>query len=139
MARNSIELYDGGLEKALRRAMRKNKLLATKAVVECAVDLAEKSSRLAPIDMGDLRNDCKAIVNGVTVYENQAPTGVRPTPTSKHEASVEYSLVYARRQHEELTYRHPRGGQAKYLEEPFLANADRYAKHIQKAVMKSFE
>jgi len=32
---------------------------------------------------------------------------------------VSFSTPYARRQHEELDYRHPRGGKAKYLEDPF--------------------
>lgn len=39
-------------------------------------------------------------------------------------ASVSYDTVYAARQHEELTWRHDPGRQAKYLEEPANAGAD---------------
>lgn len=33
-------------------------------------------------------------------------------------------------QHEDLTLRHPRGGQAKFLEAPLVENADRYMQHL---------
>lgn len=32
---------------------------------------------------------------------------------------VSFNTPYARRQHEDLTFNHPRGGKAKYLEDPF--------------------
>lgn len=38
--------------------------------------------------------------------------------------------VYAHYQHDRLDLRHPRGGQAKYLEQPLLANADHYMQRI---------
>lgn len=37
---------------------------------------------------------------------------------------VSYDTVYAVRQHEELTWRHDAGRQAKYLEEPFHGERD---------------
>jgi hypothetical protein len=39
------------------------------------------------------------------------------------EGAVYYNTVYARRQHEELTWRHDPGRQAKYLEQPAHAEA----------------
>lgn len=39
------------------------------------------------------------------------------------EAAVSYDTVYAVRQHEELTWRHDPGRQAKYLEEPAVTEA----------------
>ena len=135
MGRSDVILVDHGFEKRLRRAIRTHSKYALDAVTKSAIDLAEKSARLAPIDKGDLRNDCTATVNGVVVYENQAPTGSRPRPSKTPSAMVSYSLPYAMRQHEELSYRHPQGGQAKYLEEPFLANAGRYAEMIQEGVI----
>lgn len=39
-------------------------------------------------------------------------------------ASVFYDTVYAARQHEELTWRHDQGKQAKYLEEPMNTERD---------------
>lgn len=43
-------------------------------------------------------------------------------------ASVTVDQPYAQRQHEELEWNHPRGGQAKYLEGPLFAN---YAQLMQ--------
>lgn len=43
-------------------------------------------------------------------------------------ASVTVDQPYAKRQHEELEWKHPRGGQAKYLEGPLFAN---YAELMQ--------
>jgi hypothetical protein len=43
---------------------------------------------------------------------------------------VEVSQLYAFAQHEHLEYRHPRGGQALYLQEPLMANYSRYLEGI---------
>lgn len=49
---------------------------------------------------------------------------------------VSANTVYAARQHEETTWKHPRGGKAKYLSDPLKANADRYARALNAAVEK---
>jgi hypothetical protein len=46
-------------------------------------------------------------------------SGVASVDESKGQAAVSYDTVYAVRQHEELTWRHDPGRQAKYLETPF--------------------
>lgn len=46
-------------------------------------------------------------------------SGVASVDESKGQAAVSYDTVYAVRQHEELTWRHDPGRQAKYLEQPF--------------------
>lgn len=38
---------------------------------------------------------------------------------------VSFSTPYAKRQHEETTWEHPKGGKAKYLEGPLTAEAPR--------------
>ena len=40
-------------------------------------------------------------------------------------AALEVDQPYAQRQHEELEWLHPRGGQAKYLEAPLFSNSAR--------------
>jgi hypothetical protein len=45
-------------------------------------------------------------------------SGVASVDESALRAAVSYDTPYAVRQHEELTYRHDAGRQAKYLEEP---------------------
>ena len=49
-------------------------------------------------------------------------------------ASVSYDTVYAARQHEELTWRHDPGRQAKYLEEPAEAEAETMVAIIAAAI-----
>lgn len=61
-----------------------------------------------PIDTGTLRRSG-------TVTEAPAEDAVY----------VSFNTPYARRQHEDLTLRHPRGGKAKYLEDPFKRNVGR--------------
>jgi hypothetical protein len=43
---------------------------------------------------------------------------------------VAFTVVYAARQHEEITWEHPLGGKAKYLEGNLLAMAPRYNRYI---------
>lgn len=47
------------------------------------------------------------------------------------EAVVSFDTPYAVRQHEELTWNHPRGGQAKYLESAMIDESETMARIIQ--------
>ena len=49
--------------------------------------------------------------------------------------SVEISQVYAHRQHEDLTLRHPRGGGPKYLERPLFENFPHYLRMVAGGVL----
>lgn len=51
------------------------------------------------------------------------------------EGHVVVDQVYARLQHEDLTLNHPRGGQAKYLEQPLHTDHGRYLQNIADAVL----
>ncbi|MDK6240169.1 hypothetical protein QP400_00415 [Winkia sp. UMB3158] len=68
---------------------------------KAAEHLRGVSQAQAPIDEGILRATASVTVDS---------TGLK--------AAVSYDTVYAARQHEELTWRHPKGGNAKYLEKP---------------------
>lgn len=83
-------------------------------LVEIGTDLAGRSAEEAPVDKGDLRGNA-------TVDVSQA---------QKMIVRVGYSLPYALRQHEELNYNHPRGGKAKFLEDPYRENTGRYIEYI---------
>jgi hypothetical protein len=72
---------------------------ATDALALGAEHLLGVSRGLAPIEEGTLIRSSGVDVDG-------------------DRASVYYDTVYAARQHEELTWRHDPGRQAKYLEEP---------------------
>jgi hypothetical protein len=75
-------------------------------------DLMGEAQREAPVEEGTLRGsaryDVKETIDGV-------------------EVEVSFNTVYAARQHEEVEYKHPKGGKAKYLSDPLKANAQRYS------------
>lgn len=137
----SIVLEDKALNAQLTKALAASPVAATKALMDCVLDLSAESARRAPIETGDLRNNCHGQVQGQTVYQNQQPAAANPLPGQIVEGSVGYSLPYARRQHEDLSLRHSGpehgkvdGGEAKYLERPFDEKKQLYASHIGKAV-----
>jgi hypothetical protein len=74
---------------------------ALKGLKVAAEHLLQKSRELVPHEEGTLERS-----GTVTVDE------------ANLRAAVSYSTPYAVRQHEELTWRHDEGRQAKYLEEP---------------------
>lgn len=108
--------------KAVQKAMRKEVM---KHVLKCAADLAGKSKREAPIDVGDLRDNCN-----VSYLKEDG---------SKLWYEVGYDLPYAIIQHERLDFNHPKGGKAKYLEDPFNANKKQYAEYIKEKTLKALE
>ena len=154
----NITFDDKEFNKAIRNAVKKAPVAATKALMDCVLDLAGESARRAPIESGDLRNNCHATINNATVYENQLATGSPPSDIAPV-GEVGYSLPYAKRQHEDLTLRHDRtdgyriltgknagktvnmvaGGEAKYLEAPFEERKLKYITHIEEEVRKALE
>lgn len=89
--------------------------------------LLGQSVQLAPVREGTLRGSAQLalIVNGnrydgagaleAAIVAAKAAIAVGKLTVS---AEVSFNTVYAARQHEELTWNHPKGGQAKYLEQP---------------------
>ena len=96
---------------------------AIQAIGTCAADLQGKSARQAPIDTGDLRANCS--VSPLQQENNQVWV------------TVGYNLPYAIVQHERLDFRHPKGGKAKYLEDPYKENAAKYERYIKSAVKQA--
>lgn len=90
-----------------------------KEALKCAADLAGKSAREAPVDTGDLRANCSVS------YQKE--------DGEQKWYEVGYDLPYAITQHERLDFPHPKGGKAKYLEDPFNANKKQYERAIKKA------
>lgn len=50
-------------------------------------------------------------------------------------AQVQYAKYYSVYQHEDLSYRHDNGEQAKFLESPLRQNASRLAEEVVKAIL----
>ena len=108
------------LNRVLKNLPGKAKEATAKEIERSALDLQGKSQMLAPVDKGDLRGSAFTEVEGT-------------------EATIGYTEPYATRQHEETSYRHPKGGQAKFLEEPFKQNAKKYVENIGNAIKKAVE
>ena len=92
------------------------------AVEDASFDLQGKSQRQAPVDTGDLRGSASTTVD---------------VKLTKVVSEVGYNEEYALDQHEKLEYKHPRGGNAKYLEGPLKENQSRYIKEISAALRRA--
>lgn len=67
--------------------------------------LLSEARKIVPIDEGTLERSGRVVRNGL-------------------EGGVTFDTVYARRQHEELTWKHKPGRSAKYLEIPYNRERD---------------
>jgi len=100
----------------------------------------------APVDTGTLRRSGTVTVgklpDGEQVYE-AAKDGSEmkdafPDPVGKEKVVyISFNTPYARRQHEEVGYNHPRGGKAKYLEVPFHRNKKKVVKYAELKIKKA--
>lgn len=81
--------------------------------------IAGEAIKKTPVETGILRGTAKVTDNG--------------TDTS----AVSYNTKYAARQHEELGYAHPSGGEAKFLEKAVIENQSKVASLIAKEVRKA--
>lgn len=79
--------------------------LAEEGLNEGLEHVLGESQKLVPLEEGTLRRSGKVVVHGM-------------------EGAVSYDTVYAKRQHEEVTWRHLPGRSAKYLEIPFNRERD---------------
>lgn len=95
---------------------------ARAALTAATNDLLGQAQREAPVEEGTLRGSGSARVIDVG---------------GKIVGEVSFDTVYAARQHEEVTWRHPKGGKAKYLEDPLKAMAPRYLAALAAAVRKA--
>lgn len=80
--------------------------------------LAE-SKKLVPLEEGTLERSGKVTVDAARL-----------------EGAVSYDTVYARRQHEELTWKHAPGRQAKYLEQPAHTEAEKVVEIVAATIRR---
>lgn len=103
------------LNSALKKVTPKTEAAVKKELDLIVADLQGKAQRLAPVDTGDLRGSAYTEVDGLI-------------------ATIGFNTPYALRQHEDMENRHPKGGQAKYLEQPYKENVHKYTNEIEKAI-----
>lgn len=124
---------------------------AAQGMIEIVEHLLGEAQRQVPVDEGNLRGSGTAavFVDGRRVSGSVAPSAVQPiggpeTHVDVHrdvdalaavspkkgggvEGQVSFNTPYAQEQHERTDFNHPKGGKAKYLEDPLKENAGRYA------------
>ena len=100
----------------------------------------------APVDTGTLRRSGTVTVgklpDGARVYAAaRAGTEMKdafPNEIGKEKAVyISFNTPYAHRQHEELGYSHPRGGKAKYLEDPVNRGKSKVMQYVDKQIKKA--
>jgi hypothetical protein len=129
------------LEVAFNRKLREIEGATAEAFTDVILDLTRRSVELAPVLTGDLRGTGRGEINGLEVAKGSKDgsiqvTGSAPKTASELSGSVSFGTPYARYQHEGLDFKHPQGGQAKYLEQPFLENQEKYLQHLRNSVQK---
>lgn len=92
---------------------------AKNAVRGAAELLRDEAVQRTPVETGTLRATASVIPNGDDT------------------AVVSYGTVYARRQHEEVGWQHPGGGEAKFLENAMHAKRQDIARFIQSEIRKA--
>jgi len=96
------------------------------AMMQSARDVANEADELVPVDEGILR-----------ATQDVSPKGMF---TNRPQVTISYggpSAPYALVQHERTDYEHPGGGQAKYLEEPFLKETARWPYPLIERIKKA--
>lgn len=108
-----MPLYLTGVETIMSqvaRLMEQVPDFTAQGVHDAAIDIGSRASDRAPIESGDLRGNCNT--DGIFTEDDTVI------------AEVKFTLPYAAAQHEHVEYRHPKGGEAKYLERAALEKAD---------------
>lgn len=103
----------------LERLVARQRAVATQTAEVYMDEILGEAQRVAPLDEGTL--SASAERETVQTLDGAEVTG-------------SFSTVYARRQHEELTWRHRAGRRAKYLEEPFKARIGGFPAALARAL-----
>lgn len=132
------------LEKNFTKLLEQSSKANGKAMTDIALDLLGKAINLAPVDLGDLRGSGTAKVGRRIVAKGTTDGNVQVIGTGEEQENVSVAYIgfeepYAIRQHEHTEYKHPKGGEAKYLEKPFRQNISKYIKHIADANKKALK
>lgn len=101
----------------------KNKIMneLEKDMQTIVLDLQAEAQKKAPVDTGDLRGSASSKVT-------KSDDGVL--------GNVGFNTPYALKQHENLNLSHPRGGEAKYLENPMKERSGKYKDYVGETVRR---
>jgi hypothetical protein len=102
-----------------RAWLARTKKAAAKGVELGLEHVLAESKKLVPLEEGTLERSGKVTIDA-----------------ERLEGTVSYDTVYARRQHEELTWKHAPGRQAKYLEQPMHTEAPKVLEIIAATIRR---
>lgn len=97
--------------------------LTVDGVRDVVTDIGARAAEKAPVDTGDLRG---SMTTSVELNGDQITGEVR------------FTEKYAAVQHERVDFRHPQGGEAKYLEKAALEKADQIRAKVAAALESLF-
>lgn len=129
MGGSSVERNINAIRTSLKGMQRDVKEKVYQELQEITLDLAIKASALAPIDTGELRKSVNPEVKVTGTKTRALVTFSAINP----ENGYDYAMI----QHENLEFNHPRGGQAKYLEQPLNENSEKYKKQLSDIIGKA--
>lgn len=95
---------------------------AFKGMRKLANNILAESQKIVPVDTGTLKE-----------------SGNVSSDKNTNIVTISYNTPYARKQHEDNTLNHPKGGEAKYLERPFNEKKYQLEDFIHDAVFKALE
>jgi len=128
------------VQKGFDKALKGITHFTTEATADIVFDLVGEAAKEAPVDTGALRGSCYGEVNGTKTAKGKkdgsAEAAGKPPDMTKSFGRVGFGEIYAAAQHEIETYNHPKGGKAKFLEDPFKAGQARYIQKYKDGVGK---
>lgn len=108
------------LSRGLDRLREKMEERGKQALATTAVKVFLDSQALVPVDTGELK------ASGVVSELVESNDG--------YAIAISYQAPYAGKVHEDLDANHPHGGQAKFLETPFLQAGETLTKELGKVI-----
>ena len=119
------------LSVSLGRAFVKGHKAAQNELLVGVQQILQDSQMLVLVDSGALKS------SGEVIEQDQGDTVIINYGDDTIGAGGLPSRMYALDQHENLSYNHPHGGQAKFLEEPFLNRLDEVRLEVFKAFARA--
>ena len=134
-------------DKGLKEAQKRFHVAVRAGVTQTTAEVQGRSQKYAPVDEGTLRASHSYFVDGKFIAEAPPDTrGRRPANrsggietrrrTGQIRGVVGANVPYAAVQHEAESYRHPKGGRAKFLEQALREVLPRVQNVIQKHVRR---
>ncbi len=130
------------IQDRLNRIAEGGKGAMTTATTDVVLDALGRSVERAPVREGPLRGSGYAEVNGITVATGNEDGSITvrgaaaPPEGDVIKAEIGFTEKYAFVQHEHVEFKHPMGGQAKYLESVVVENEQRYLNHLAESAKK---